>query len=133
VPDRLDGVGYRLLADATMALHFGFLAYVVTGGFLAWRWRRAIWPHLLLAGWGFSTIVFRLNCPLTYLEDWARRRAGEAGLTAGFIDHYLTGVVYPERYAGLVQALAATAVAVSWLGVALRRYHRRGAHRGTSA
>jgi hypothetical protein len=38
-------MGYRVLADATMAVHLGFLAYVVAGGFLAWAWRRAIWPH----------------------------------------------------------------------------------------
>lgn len=122
-----------MLANVTMAVHFGFLAYVVAGGFLAWRWPRAIWPHLVLAGWGFSTIVFRLNCPLTYVEDWARRRAGQPGLSTGFIDHYLTGVLYPERYAGLVQALAASAVAVSWAGAALRRYHRRGAQRDRRA
>jgi hypothetical protein len=65
-----------------MALHFGFLGYVVAGGILAWRWPRAIWPHLPLAGWGLITVVFHLGCPLTDLEDWARRRAGEPGLQA---------------------------------------------------
>ena len=73
-------MGYRLLADATMAVHFAFLGYVVAGGFLAWRWPRAIWPHLALAGWGFSTLVFHQECPLSVLEDWARRQAGEPGL-----------------------------------------------------
>jgi hypothetical protein len=68
-------MSYRILADAAMAVHFGFLAYVVAGGFLAWRWPRAIWPHLPLAGWGLITVVFHLGCPLTRLEDWARRRA----------------------------------------------------------
>jgi hypothetical protein len=113
-----------VLADVTMVVHFAFLAYVVAGGFLAWRWPWAIWPHLALAGWGLSTIVFRLNCPLTYVEDWARRRVGERGLGGGFIDHYLTGVVYPERYAGLIQLLAAITVAVSWTG-ALIGWRRR--------
>ena len=56
---------FRVLAEATMTVHFAFLVYVVAGGFLAWRWPWAIWPHLALAGWGFSTIVFGLDCPLT--------------------------------------------------------------------
>jgi hypothetical protein len=113
-------MGYRVLADATTAVHFGFLAYVIAGGFLAWRWLRAIWPHLPLAGWGLITVVFHLECPLTRMEDWARRRAGEPGLTTGFIDHYLAGVVFPERYAGLVGLLAAIAVGVSWIGASIR-------------
>ncbi|WP_246002264.1 DUF2784 domain-containing protein [Allorhizocola rhizosphaerae] len=115
---------YQVVATATMVFHFAFLAYVVTGGFLAWRWPWAIWPHLLLAGWGFSTVAFGFDCPLTHVEDWARRRAGEQGLATGFIDTYLEGVIYPQRYAGLMQLLAGGAVAVSWIGFAFRRFRR---------
>ncbi|MCW2639186.1 MAG: hypothetical protein JWP76_1492 [Dactylosporangium sp.] len=115
-----------------MAVHFGFLVYVVAGGFLAWCWPRAIWPHLPVAGWGLITVVFHLGCPLTDLEDWARRRAGEPGLTTGFIDHYLAGVVYPERYAGVVGLLAAVAVGMSWIGASIR-WRGRGAVAGADA
>jgi hypothetical protein len=118
-------MGYRMLADAAMVAHFGFLVYVVAGGFLAWRWRHAIWPHLLLAGWGGSAIVFHLDCPLTFVQDWARRRAGQPGLPKGFIDQYLTGVVYPQRYAGLVQLLVVVVVALAWAGVLVRWWQRR--------
>jgi hypothetical protein len=45
-------MGYRLLADTSMVAHLGFLAYVVVGGFLAWRWPRAIWPHVVLVRMG---------------------------------------------------------------------------------
>jgi Protein of Unknown function (DUF2784) len=131
-------MAYKLLADATMVVHFAFLAYLVAGGFLAWRWPWSIWPHLLAAGWGLSTLLFHLNCPLTWVEDWARRRAGGSGLSHGFIDTYLTGIVYPERYTGRLQLLAATVVAVSWVGVAYRHRptlraapispHRSGRH-----
>src|SRR5262245_15656582 len=109
-------MGYHLLAQATMVVHFAVLIYIVTGGFLAWRWPRAIWPHLLLATWGFSTITVGFNCPLTYVENWARLRAGEQGLHTGFIDTYIEGVVYPDRYTGLIQFLAGTLVVVSWAG-----------------
>ena len=118
-------MAFHLFAEATMVLHFAFLAYVVAGGFLAWRWPNAIWPHLLAAGWGLATAVLRLNCPLTWLEDWARRRAGSPGLRHGFIDTYLTGMIYPERYTGLLQLLVGMAVTVSWGGALLRAADRR--------
>jgi Protein of Unknown function (DUF2784) len=119
-------MGYLVLAEATMIVHFAFLTYVVAGGFLAWRWPRAIWPHLVLAGWGLSTLAFHQNCPLSLLEDWARRQAGLPGLrNRAFIETYLTGVVYPARYLALVQALAALTIAVSWTGVLLRRRRLR--------
>ncbi|QIS12056.1 DUF2784 domain-containing protein [Nocardia arthritidis] len=118
---------FRLLADAVAAVHFAFVAYVVVGGFVAWRWPRTIWLHLLAFGWGFSTVLFGLECPLTYLESWARRRAGEAGLPpSGFIAHYITGVLYPERALGLIRVLVALVVAASWVGYLWLR-HRRAA------
>jgi Protein of Unknown function (DUF2784) len=114
---------YELLVTLILVLHFAFLAYVVFGGFLAWRWPRTIWLHGAAAAWGVILITAQLNCPLTVAEDWARQRAGQAGLTRGFIDRYVEGVLYPERYAGLMQGLAAVTVLVSWIGffVLIRR------------
>ena len=117
-------MGYRILADATMLVHFAFLVWLVTGGFVAWRWPRAIWWHLLAASWGLAIVVFGFNCPLTWVEDRAREAAGGAGLERGFIDTYLTGVVYPSRYLALMQGLVAVAVAVSWAGFVLRARRR---------
>lgn len=117
---------YRLLADITAGVHFLFVAYVVAGGFIAWRWRWTIWTHLAAFGWGFSTIIFGLSCPLTHLENWARLRAGEAGLPpSGFIDYYITGVLYPRSDLELVRALVMIAIVVSWFGFQLRARHRR--------
>jgi len=128
-------VGYRLLATLVLALHFGYLAYLVLGGFLAWRWPRTIWLHLATAGWAVTIVAADLlaggiTCPLTHAEDWARRRAGDAPLTTGFIDRYLEGVIYPERYAAAAQALVGAAVLVSWIGYA-GRWRRRRARRAT--
>jgi len=117
-------VGYRVLTVVILGLHFGFVGYAVFGGFLAWRWPRTIWPHLAAGVWGFLVIAARLTCPLTYAEDWSRRQAGEPGLTKGFIDRYIEGVIYPERLAALMRALAATAVVVSWVGFVFRRRRR---------
>lgn len=122
-------MGFRLLADLTMCAHFAFVAYVVFGGFLAW-WRPwAFWPHLTAAAWGFGSVAIGYDCPLTYLENWARRSAGTAELpSSGFIDHYITGVIYPANAVGPVRLLVAVVVAISWAG-ALVIVHRRSAAR----
>lgn len=112
-----------------MTAHFLFIGYVVVGGFLAWRWRRTIALHIAATAWGFSTVLFGLDCPLTSWENTFRRRAGEAGLPpSGFIDHYLTGVIYPRSDVNLIRALVVAAVLVSWVGfVVLARRRRRAA------
>ena len=68
---------YQVLTTVILGLHSLFVAYVVLGGFLAWRWPRAIWPHLLAAAWGLAIVAGRVDCPLTWAEDWSRQRAGE--------------------------------------------------------
>jgi hypothetical protein len=118
------GVFYSVLATVVLVSHFCYLAYVILGGFLAWRWPRAFWPHLAAAGWGLVVVSLPLTCPLTYVEDWARQRAGEAGLTKGFIDEHIEGVLYPERYTRLLQMLVAVLVLGSWIGAYLLKRHR---------
>jgi hypothetical protein len=117
-------MGYRTLATAILAVHFGYLAYVVLGGFLAWRWPRAIWPHLAAAAWGLAVVGTPLTCPLTVAENWARRRAGEAAFSGGFIDRYIEGVLYPERFTRALQVTVGVLVVGSWLGAYLWRRRR---------
>ncbi|GGK34773.1 DUF2784 domain-containing protein [Nocardia camponoti] len=117
---------YRGIVDVVAATHFAFIAYVVVGGFLAWRFPRTIWGHLVAVGWGFGTILVGFHCPLTYAENWARRGAGMPELPDGFIAHYLTGVLYPASALGTVRLVAAGCVVVSWVGYAvLAQRHRR--------
>ncbi|MGI8618153.1 MAG: DUF2784 domain-containing protein [Gemmatimonadaceae bacterium] len=85
----------RALADATMLLHFAFIAFVVLGGLLALRWRRMLWVHLPAAAWGLLIELRGWTCPLTPLENHFRRLGGEAGYTGGFIQRYLEPVIYP--------------------------------------
>ena len=124
-------MAYRLLTTGILVLHFCYLGYAVFGGFLTWRWRWTIWPHLAAGAWGVVIVAAQLSCPLTVAEDWSRRRAGEAGVTTGFIDRYIEGVLYPQRFAGLMQALAATVVLGSWIGGYLHRRRRAGRSAGT--
>lgn len=124
-------MGYELLTAVILAAHFGFLAYLAVGGFLAWRWPRTIWLHLTAAAWGVLVVAANLSCPLTVAEHWSRRRAGQVGFDDGFVERYLTGVIYPDRYAWAARLVLAAVVVASWAGVvrAARRRRRRTAPR----
>ena len=118
-------MAYRLLADLVMVVHFGFIAFVVVGGLAAWRWPWLIWVHVPAAVWGLAIVVVGTPCPLTWMENWARERAGQQKLEpTGFIDTYLEGVIYPEDHAPVLQSLAAVAVLVSWVVLAYRHRPR---------
>jgi hypothetical protein len=97
---------HRLLADAVMLVHFGFLVFLAVGGFLAWRWPWVLGAHVAAVVWGALSVFVGLDCPLTAWEDHFRRLSGEQGLPAGFVDTYLTGVVYPREDLVAAQLLA---------------------------
>lgn len=122
-------MAYGWLATAALVAHFLFLAYLTVGGFLAWRWPRTIVLHVAVVLWGLGSVVVGYGCPLTDVERWARSRAGRGELAeGGFIDHYLTGVVYPERLLVAAQAVVASLVVASWVGLWFR--HGRGQRAG---
>ena len=108
-------MGYRLLADLTLTLHFVFLAFVVGGGLLARRWRWITVPHQLAVAWGvYVELMPGLLCPLTTWENVLALRAGEAGYEGGFIEHYLVPVIYPDGLTPTVQqTLAVLVIAVN--------------------
>ena len=117
-------MGFRLLADVVLVVHGLFLVYVALGGFLSWRWPRAIWPHVVAVVWGVGIVVIGWDCPLTSLQEWLARHGGETPPREGFIDRYVEGVVYPARFTPLVQLLALVAIAASWYGAWIRRRAR---------
>lgn len=125
---------YEVVVGSAIAAHVAFLCYLLVGGFVALRWPRTIWLHLLAVGWGVASTVGHLDCPLTGLERWARAKAGMAPLgSEGFIAHYITGVLYPAGWAGAVQAAGFAIVAVSWALVAGQARRRRRSASATAA
>ncbi|MBV9721684.1 MAG: DUF2784 domain-containing protein [Mycobacterium sp.] len=113
--------GAVALVALTVVVHVAFLCYLVVGGFLALRWRRTIWLHIVAALWGIAITTQHLDCPLTWLERWSRARAGMAPLPpAGFIAHYLTGVLYPAGWAAALQVVVFGLVTASWVLYAWR-------------
>ncbi len=73
---------YGLLADLVLALHAFFVAFVVLGGLVALRWRRAVFVHIPCALWGAWVALAGWICPLTPLEVSLRQRAGEGATPA---------------------------------------------------
>lgn len=102
-------------ADVVVVLHFTVLAFLLAGGFLAWRWHWVIYPHLALAAWAVLSIVTPTVCPLTVWENDLRAMAGRPVLETGFIDHYIDGVWYPESASTLVQLVLGSIVIFSWV------------------
>jgi hypothetical protein len=117
---------YRLLADAVLLLHLGFILFVVFGALLVARRRRWLPVHLAAAGWGFLVETTGAACPLTWAELSFRRLAGEAGYQGGFVDHYLVPLIYPAGLTrGLQVGLGAGVLAINaFLYLWLRRRAR---------
>lgn len=93
---------YHWLADGLVIFHSAFVIFVVIGGFLALRWHWIAWLHVPFAIWAVLLEYNGWICPLTPLENALRGRAGMAGYSGGFIEHYVLRVLYP---AGLTNSL----------------------------
>jgi len=118
---------YRVLADAVLVLHLAFILFVVLGGWLVAIRPKLIWLHLPVVAWGALVELMGLTCPLTPLENWLRDRGGETGYSGGFIDHYLTPLMYPAGLTrGMQLALGGFVIAINLAAYAMIWYRRRG-------
>lgn len=117
-------MGYRLLTDLAVCIHFAFLLFVVCGGLLVRRHRWLLVPHILAVGWGiYVEAMPGLRCPLTALENVLAVRAGAAGYSGSFIQHYLVPIIYPDGLTPLAQRVLAAAVLL--INVAVYAWPRR--------
>lgn len=117
-----------LAADAVLLLHFAFILLVAFGGFgVVWRPRFAA-LHLPALAWGLWISLTHGQCPLTPLENALRRSVGEAPYAGGFVNHYVSALVYPEGLTPAHQIWIAALLAASnalLYGWALLRHRRR--------
>jgi hypothetical protein len=119
---------HRLLADATVAFHFLFIAFVVLGGLAVMRMPRVAWLHLPAVAWVVWLELTGAICPLTPLENALREQAGQAGYEGGFIDHYLMPVIYPAGLTPQIQTMLGIAVLVlnaTVYAIAWRNWRKR--------
>jgi Protein of Unknown function (DUF2784) len=95
---------YGFLADVMVAIHVGYVVYVVVGEILilvgwarGWAWVRNFWfriTHLLAMGIVVFEELASLRCPLTIWEERLRVRAGEAVTGETFIGRLLHSILF---------------------------------------
>jgi Protein of Unknown function (DUF2784) len=124
---------HSILADVVLLLHAAFIAWVMFGGLTVLRWPWLAWLHLPALGWGVWISAAGGICPLTPLEQHLRLAAGEAGFQGGFIEHYLTAIIYPDGLTRATQAMLAAALGAGNAAVYALAWRRRRARRGRLA
>ena len=124
---------YRLAAETVLLLHLAFIVFVIAGATGAARWSWLPLIHLPAAAWGVFVELTGRVCPLTTAENYLRLKAGEAGYSESFIEHYLLAIIYPAGLTREIQfALAAVIVVINAAIYAWLFYRRRSARRGDS-
>jgi uncharacterized protein DUF2784 len=108
---------YRLLADLVVLVHFAFVLFVILGGFLVARRRRAMPLHLAAVIWAALIEFGGWICPLTPIENRLRAKSGSDGYHSDFVGHYILPILYPEGLTRETQIALGTFVIVTNLGI----------------
>lgn len=97
---------YRVGADTTVIIHFAFVLFVLLGqifitiGVLAgWNWVRNLKfrvIHLVAILFVVLESLVGIKCPLTTLEYWLRKKAGQAGYQGDFIAAWVHDILFFE-------------------------------------
>lgn len=123
---------FRLAAEAVLLIHLAFIVFALLGAAIAARWRWIIVVHLPAATWGFFVELTGRICPLTYLENYFRIKAGLSGYTESFVEHYVLAIIYPAGLTRETQFVLAGVVLVVNITLYGWLYFRR-ASRGRNA
>ena len=116
---------HSLLAQLVLVLHFAYIVFAVFGGLWGLRWKRAWMIHGPALVWALAVELLVIDCPLTALENRFRTAAGQTGYETGFLDHFLTSLIYPglPEYIHLAMGIALGAFNV-FIYLYLVRYWR---------
>lgn|SRR5690606_21029622 len=120
---------YALLADLVLLLHLAFVSFALAGVVVVVRWPKLAWLHIPAMLWAIWIEWSGGICPLTPLENQLRHAAGQAGYSGGFVEHYLTALLYPAGLTRELQwwlggiVLLVNLAGYGWL--LLRRYRER--------
>ncbi len=109
-------------ADLVAVVHAAFIAFLLVGGFLAWRWPRLVWAHMPAVVVTAAVFAFGADCPLTDLEKHFRRQAGERVYRDGFTAHYLLPMVPDGARTVAVPLFVVVVNAATYAGYIARRH-----------
>jgi Protein of Unknown function (DUF2784) len=101
---------FLIAANAVLVFHLAFIVFATLGAVLAGHWRWIPYVHLPAVAWAFYVEATGRICPLTYLENDLRNRAGQSGYVEGLMEHYLLATIYPEGLTRSVQYVLAGVV-----------------------
>ena len=95
---------YGFLADLMVAIHVGYVGYVVVGQLLIWlgwalgrKWVRNFWfraTHLLAIGVVVYEELMDIRCPLSVWEEYFREQAGQATTGETFLGRLLHSLIF---------------------------------------
>ena len=105
-------MSFRLAADCVLLLHLVFILFALLGAAMAVWWRWIPLVHLPVAAWALFVEITGRSCPLTYLENYLRFKAGQSGYAESFVEHYLLAIIYPAGLTREIQFAIAGAVIV---------------------
>lgn len=115
----------RIAADAVLILHLAFILFTLLGGALTLYRRWIPFLHLPAAGWGIFVELTGRICPLTYLENYFRIKAGQTGYTESFVERYLLDIIYPSGLTREIQfELAGVVIVVNIVIYGWLLFHR---------
>lgn len=116
---------YLAFADAVLAVHLLYIAWVIFGALLTRGRPRLAALHIASIIWGIITETTNAPCPLTIAENWCEARAGVAPYHGPFLLHYLDATVYPNVPSALLVSVAVAVCALNLFFYARRtRSHR---------
>lgn len=132
---------YSLAADAIVVAHLAYVSFVIfglvlilLGRALGWAWVRNSWFRVIHLSMIMIVVVeslYTITCPLTTLEDYLRRQAGQSVQEGSFIGrmaHDLLFVDIPQQSFVWIYCLFGLLVLTSWIIVppnCLGRIRRR--------
>ena len=127
---------YARAADLVAVTHAAFIAFLLVGGFVAWRRPRLAWAHIPAVVLTAAVFAFGADCPLTDLEKHLRHQAGERAYRDGFVAHYLLPMVPNDVRTVAVPLFVVGVNAAAYAGYVARRRRAstaadtRRSHRG---
>ena len=95
---------YRVFADVIVAIHFGYVTFVIlglllilVGGLRRWRWVTNFWfraIHFLMIAIVVGEAWLGIVCPLTIWENNLRELSGDVTYSGGFIANVLHNAMF---------------------------------------